>query len=189
MNGVADFFGFFEQHSKGVLLFLLTVFFLIWMISWLVKILRPAGKGNVYGGSSMGSRERLGFVIARFFANIIDDFRHFLALTLVIIFTILIVYSMATAGTFEEKMKALQLVIASIGTLLGSIIGYYFGESAASKSQGQGTADLQRSEEGIPVENEMFRGVETESFAPSRSVVTEEIKPVTPPDHLIPDED
>ncbi|GEM_PF-3090435 len=188
MNGVADFFGFFEQHSKGVLLFLLTVFFLIWMISWLVKILRPVRKANAYG-SSMGSRERLGFVIARFFANIIDDFRHFLALTLVIIFTILIVYSMATAGTFEEKMKALQLVIASIGTLLGSIIGYYFGESAASKSQGQGTADLQRSEEGVPVENEMFRGVETESFAPSRSAVTEEIKPVTPPEHLIPDED
>ncbi len=188
MNTVADFFGFFEQHSKGVLLFLLTVFFLVLMISWLVKILRPARAERAYG-RSLGSSERLGFVIARFFANIIDDFRHFLALTLVIIFTILIVYSMATAGSFEEKMKALQLVIASIGTLLGSIIGYYFGESAATKSQGQGRADLQRSNESLPVESEMFRGVETESFDPSRSFAPEEIKPVTPPDHLIPGEE
>jgi len=40
-----------------------------------------------------------------------------------------------SSTNFEDKMEALQLVIASLGGLLGSIIGYYFGESAATKNR------------------------------------------------------
>ncbi|MEQ1747609.1 MAG: hypothetical protein ABMA02_19430 [Saprospiraceae bacterium] len=42
---------------------------------------------------------------------------------------------MAMTDDFEQKMDALQLVIASLGGLLGSIIGYYFGESAVRNAQ------------------------------------------------------
>ncbi len=181
------FFSFFEQHTQGVLLFLFVLFCLVLMIAWLANIFR-VGRYSARNSRNLGTRERLGFVIARFFANIIDDFRHFLALMLVIIFTILIIYSMAAAGTFEEKMKALQLVIASIGTLLGSIIGYYFGESAASKSNnGGGSASVENNQDGIPIEQESYyTGVERE-INPGPG--TEPIRPVTPPDHLIPRED
>ncbi len=177
------FFGFFEQHSMGVLLFLVVLFCVVLMIAWLARIFGIGQYSRRYS-SSLGTRERLGFVIARFFANIIDDFRHFLALVLVVIFTILIIYSMAAAGSFEEKMKALQLVIASIGTLLGSIIGYYFGESAANKINNS-QASVENNQDNIPVEQEAFQP-EIKGYEASTE---EAIRPVTPPDHLIPKED
>ncbi len=177
------FFGFFEQHSTGVLLFLVVLFCLVLMIGWLARIFGIGQYSKRYS-ASLGARERLGFVIARFFANIIDDFRHFLALMLVIIFTVLIIYSMAAAGSFEEKMKALQLVIASIGTLLGSIIGYYFGESAANKANNN--ASLENNPDNIPVEQEMFQA---ENFKGYDASTEEPIRPVPPPDHLIPKEE
>ena len=80
-------------------------------------------------------QDTLSYVVGMFFVNLINDFKHLLALVIVIVFASLIIYSMTTTDIFKEKMEALQLVVASLGGLLGSIIGYYFGESAATKSQ------------------------------------------------------
>lgn len=91
-------------------------------------------------------------IIADFLARLINDFRHLLALVIVVIFFSLVFYSMAMSDKFEEKMDALQMVMASFGGLLGSIIGYYFGESAARRAQS--TAIPSTTTEGNVPENE-----------------------------------
>ena len=67
--------------------------------------------------------------------RLVTDFRHLFALAIFLFFVSLIFYAMEKSQTFEQKMDALQMVIASLGGLLGSIIGYYFGESAVRKTQ------------------------------------------------------
>ncbi len=130
---MVDFFNFLETHWNGILILIILVFVLLFVINWLARIFR----WGRYKTRSQASTEymNVSYIISQFFANIIDDFKHLLALVIVIIFTGLIIYSMTTAPTFDQKMEALQLVIASLGGLLGSIIGYYFGESAARSNQ------------------------------------------------------
>lgn len=126
---MSDFLKFLENHATGIYLIILCVFSFILALNWLAKIFSwgmyriPIAERN--------DQSKLSYVISRFFVNIIDDFKHLLAIVIVIIFTSLIIYSMTAGITFDDKMEALQLVIASLGGLLGSIIGYYFGESAA----------------------------------------------------------
>jgi len=74
-------------------------------------------------------------ILADFFVRLVTDFRHLFALAIFLFFVSLIFYAMGMSDKFDEKMDALQMVIASLGGLLGSIIGYYFGESAVRRSQ------------------------------------------------------
>ncbi|MGB3585084.1 MAG: hypothetical protein WBA23_01030 [Tunicatimonas sp.] len=129
---MSDFLKFLENHATGIYLIILCVFTFILAINWLAKIFSWGAyqKRN----AERNDQSKLSYVISRFFVNIIDDFKHLLAIIVVIIFTTLIIYSMTAGDTFDDKMEALQLVIASLGGLLGSIIGYYFGESAARTS-------------------------------------------------------
>jgi|GEM_PF-5958964 len=120
---------FLENRVAGVAILILLTFSLLFSISWLARIFSWGKyKNQLESFDDMGSEP---YFVSRFFANIINDFKHFLALVIVMIFAGLIIYSMAAADEFDQKMEALQLVIASLGGLLGSIIGYYFGESAA----------------------------------------------------------
>lgn len=129
-----NFFTFLEQHTNGILLALVLLFAFILALNWLASIFR----WGRYREARISSNQydKLSYIITTFFANIINDFKHLLALVIVLIFTGLVIYSMAVGSNFQEKMDALQLVIASLGGLLGSIIGYYFGESAASLNAG-----------------------------------------------------
>ncbi len=129
---MSDFLKFLENHATGIYLIILCVFTFILAINWLAKIFSWGAyqKRN----AERNDQSKLSYVISRFFVNIIDDFKHLLAIIVVIIFTTLIIYSMTAGDTFDDKMEALQLVIASLGGLLGLIIGYYFGESAARTS-------------------------------------------------------
>ncbi len=154
-----NFFSFLETHINGFLILILLVFAIVAVINWLARIF----KWGKYKGVQLPPEEysNTRYIISQFFVNIISDFKHLLALVIVIIFASLIIYSMRTTDDFEEKMKALQLVIASLGGLLGSIIGYYFGESAA-RTGGQ----------SISVENELTQqgGSGDDSITPAPEV-------------------
>jgi len=78
----------------------------------------------------------VGYVVAQFFANLINDFRHFLALILVLIFAgALAVALIVSTHDVPGLTGALQAVTSTLGGLIGSIIGYYFGESAVKRTQ------------------------------------------------------
>jgi membrane protein DedA with SNARE-associated domain len=124
------FFTFLETHSTGVMLLILLLVTFVVIIRWLFQIF-AIGK---YSNRKVDREQdtSITYIITRSLVNIVDDFRHFLALLIVILFVILIIASMwAGRGDFDNVMEAMQLVIASLGGLLGSIIGYYYGESAA----------------------------------------------------------
>jgi hypothetical protein len=81
------------------------------------------------GGLSVDRRIR--FVIAELFAKLIDDFRHLLALIIVIIFMLTIGYALWVGGSSTDSLNAaLQAVTGSFSGIIGVIIGYYFGESS-----------------------------------------------------------
>ncbi len=126
-----QFLKILEDHYKGVLLLLLCILTFFYILNWLARIFNW-GRYKHTEASYVRDRDRL---FADFLARLINDFRHLLALVIVVVFVSLIFYSMSMTDVFDQKMDALQLVIASLGGLLGSIIGYYFGESAVRKAQ------------------------------------------------------
>ena len=86
--------------------------------------------------------ENLRYLITEALTKIINDFRHLLALILVLIFGGALVYTLVQAGGEMEKIKeALQAVTSTLGGLVGSIIGYYFGESKGRASANEGGAE------------------------------------------------
>ena len=137
---MSDFLTFLSNHSNGICILLIIILSGLITVNWLARIFQwgkykdkeKSGEGKSGEGKSEKEKESNGFgyIMTQFFTNLISDFKHLLALIIVIVFTTLIIYSMTTTPIFKEKMEALQLVIASLGGLLGSIIGYYFGESA-----------------------------------------------------------
>ena len=128
---MGEFFTFLETHSTGIMIFIFMLVTLVIIIRWLFQIF-AIGK---YSNKTKPDNEQetsITYILTRSLVNIVDDFRHFLALLIVILFVVLIIAAMWGAkGNFDNMMEAMQLVIASLGGLLGSIIGYYYGESAA----------------------------------------------------------
>lgn len=123
-----DFLSFLSRHTNGILILVLLLLSFVMIINWLAMIFSFGRyKNQQLNEKNSGN---LGYMVTQFFANLINDFKHFLALIIIVIFAGLIVYSMAATPEFEDKMEALQLVIASLGGLVGTVIGYYFGESA-----------------------------------------------------------
>ncbi|MBX3318097.1 MAG: hypothetical protein KF902_14670 [Phycisphaeraceae bacterium] len=105
---------------------------------WLAGVGRfkpNAADATTTNGSRIGPWQWLQW----FFTTIIDDFRNFLALVLMGIFLIAMVLMLWPSlaypcGTYDNLKDGLQTVVACLGGLVGSIIGYYFGESAAAKA-------------------------------------------------------
>lgn len=134
-----------QENWFGFLLFLLGIFFAIFIIKGVIYFLAKTfcwGKFNssANNGNSRDPMEASGgvaYILMNLMVKIIDDFRHLLALIIVSIFFFALIYAMMYAGkTLEEKMDAIQTVVAALGGLIGSIIGYYFGESAGSRKKG-----------------------------------------------------
>ena len=141
------FFAFLEKYQALISFVLLSVLVLMGVVQWIFwlaawgrfKARTPlAGtQGDVAAPPSaiMGStgvERRIRFVIAELFAKLIDDFRHLLALIIVIIFMMTIAYALWVAGGNVASLNAsLQAVTGSFSGIIGVIIGYYFGESSA----------------------------------------------------------
>ena len=145
--GVNTFLEYLAEHSTGIYVLIFMVFTLLLAINWLAYIFNW-GRFKPSAANPVDRKSKLSYLVAEFFANIINDFKHLLALVIVFIFVLLILYGTVMGESFDEKKEALQLVIASLGGLLAAIIGYYFGESAATKANVPFLAGLETSEKG-----------------------------------------
>lgn len=144
---MANFLDFLNVHRGGILILLLSLLVLNMMVQWLAWIF---ALGRYSGSSSQPREQTLSYVMADAVVKIINDFRHLLALIIVLIFALALAYAMVQGReTIADMQEALQTVVATLGGLVGSIIGYYFGESAVAKAQEAGqTGDISPS--GIP---------------------------------------
>jgi len=150
------FFTFLETHWSGILFLLVCLAFLVQWFAWIFGKGRFApgtitdndpsnSKGNGKGGDkgTGTSRAQLRYVFSEAIVKIIDDFRHLLAVVIVLIFAFALGFSLikaasipstGTPSVIDNMKEALQVVVATLGGLVGSIIGYYFGESSGSKT-------------------------------------------------------
>ena len=130
MSSLLDYLA---ARRTGIFVFLLIVIVLaavgnwvLWMFAW----------GRYRGAGRTDSKIR--FVLADFFVKIINDFRHLLALIIVMMFAVALFAAMCPGiwyHSVDGVKEGVQAVAAALGGLIGSIIGYYFGESAANKSR------------------------------------------------------
>jgi hypothetical protein len=129
---MSDFLNFLRDHQTGiwVLFFMIIgVAVLFHYTMWVFAL------GRFSNRESMKPRERLNFVLADAAVKIINDFRHLLALLILVVFSLILGYAVVKGGTDGTGIKdSLQAVMATLGGLVGSIIGYYFGESSARSS-------------------------------------------------------
>ncbi len=157
------FFTFLQTYWIGVLFLLFCLAFLVQWFAWIFGIGRfskagrgttdtdpSTGKGTGQGtgtGTGIGtSRAELRYIFSEATVKIINDFRHLLALVIVLIFAFALGFSLikaasipstGTPSVIDNMKEALQVVVATLGGLVGSIIGYYFGESKAPQPSTQ----------------------------------------------------
>jgi hypothetical protein len=148
---------FLGTQRNGILALSFLLIILGGVLNW---ILWMFGLGRFRGRPPEDSKIR--FVLADFFVKIINDFRHLLALVLVILFG-LALFAAMWPGMMKQDVNlikdGLQAVAAALSGLIGSIIGYYFGESAAKSRTPGGDAtpppaveqDSAQAEAGITV--------------------------------------
>src|SRR5688572_21897045 len=125
---MSGLFTFLAEHRVGIWVLIGSSFGAVLLLHWVSWIF---GWGRF--GRASGTDRDLRVVITDFFVKIIDDFRHLLALALVIIFLTTLVVMLwpgIVKGDIAMMESALKAVVASMGGLIGTIIGYYFGESA-----------------------------------------------------------
>ncbi len=129
---MGSFLDFLAAHRIGLAVVVLLAGILAMFVQWLAWIF---SMGRFKARPPAERTFQLRFVIADFLVKIIDDFRHLLALVLLLIFagTLAAVLNWG-AKDFAQVKEGLQVVMATLGGLVGSIIGYYFGESSARKS-------------------------------------------------------
>lgn len=156
---MTDFLQVLEQHWRGVfiLVFLITVLALIvrwlfWLLGWGRFAPRSDNPAQIGVWSYFGTT---------FVAKTVKEFRHLLALLIFLLFSAAVILSMlpGLAGLDVGRMTdGLQGVAASLGGLIGSIIGYYFGEQAGASanrpgddigSSGEAIQDLTSTGDGI----------------------------------------
>jgi hypothetical protein len=135
-------FSFFQEYRTGILVLFLSLGGIAVLVQWFAWIFAKGRFGMTPATS--GGRAELRYLFSEATVKIINDFRHLLALIIVVIFAVALGYALwkaasvetnATSASVIDNMKeALQAVVATLGGLVGSIIGYYFGESSVAKA-------------------------------------------------------
>lgn len=140
-------FTFLQIYRSGIFLLLLmlaSIAFLVQWFAWIFAKGRFSRAGTSTGtGTGTGSGKAVSFIFSEAAVKIINEFRHLLALLIVVIFAFALGYSLIKAASLptsadtpsvvDNMKEALQAVVATLGGLVGSIIGYYFGESSVAK--------------------------------------------------------
>lgn len=127
-----SFLNFLEAHYVGLFLTAFIFFSGALLINWVAWIFSWGRfKGSLSKEDPGGG---IFFLFTDLMVKIINDFRHFLALILVLIFAISLGYAFYISDSVESLSGALQAVVSTLGGLIGSIVGYYFGESAARRA-------------------------------------------------------
>lgn len=133
-----------QIYRSGIFLLLLILASIAFLVQWFAWIF---GAGRF--GKDATSGKTVSILFSEFTFKIINEFRHLLALLIVVIFSFALGYSLIkaaslptsadTPSTIDNMKEALQAVVATLGGLVGSIIGYYFGESKPSTPDAGGT--------------------------------------------------
>lgn len=158
------FLTFLQEHFVGLIVAFAAMLMLLLVVNWLAWIFRWGRykKSHAETGTASG-KAGIMYIFADFVVKIINDFRHLLALFLVTIFAVAVGYAIFSSCDVDSLSGNLQAVVSTLGGLVGSIVGYYFGESAARKTKNE----TQNSEPIVQL-----------------GVPTEAIKPVDPPDSI-----
>ncbi|MCB9592786.1 MAG: hypothetical protein H6719_08640 [Sandaracinaceae bacterium] len=122
-----------QTHGVGVMIVIGVVFAALVVIQWLMWIF-GVGRFREKPKPLDAQKSAVRYVLTELFVRIITEFRHFLALVIVLVFAFALATAMypgLAAGDVSKIVDGVQAVSAVLGGLLGSIIGYYFGESAA----------------------------------------------------------
>ncbi len=138
---MSQFFGFFATQWRGILVLVLLLLAMALLVQWLAWIF----SWGRFRAARPARRDTLRYVFADLVVKIIDDFRHLLALVVILIFAIAMTYMLVLVA-YEESNRidaassALQAVVSALGGLIGAIIGYYFGEKAGERAAAGPTA-------------------------------------------------
>ncbi|MBI3832484.1 MAG: hypothetical protein HY291_23370 [Planctomycetes bacterium] len=139
MDAIKDLIRSVLQHSPGILTLVCSLLLFLICFHYVLWLLR---RGRFKDSNQKSQNQpTIAYALSVFVGKIITDFRHALALSIVLLFAIIMFLVIAAGWDDFEKVKAgIQLVSASLGGLIGSIIGYYFGESAGRREgvSGQG---------------------------------------------------
>ena len=80
------------------------------------------------------------FLIGVFFGKIITEFRHLLALMVFLLYAGTLIYFIRLSDGLEDKLKSIQAVVATLGSVIATILGYYFGEVRSRRNNSQNRA-------------------------------------------------
>jgi hypothetical protein len=131
---VAEFLALVGDQWRGILILLACLLVLTFVIK---KLCWVFAWGRFKALPAAGGRDTLSFVFADLLVKIINDFRHLLALIVVMIFAAALINVLVLAWNRTESLDVLstglQAVVSAFGGLIGAIIGYYFGERAAEQ--------------------------------------------------------
>ena len=150
------------EARGGILVAAFVLLVVTLFVNWIAWIFRL---GRFEQSGSPSPTPTLRFVVANFFAEIINDFRHFLALLIVLLFAVALfaaMYPGLSANDVGKLTDGLQAVAAALGGLIGSIMGYYFGESAASRKEADSNAPVPDASSPVqqpPAGNEPVSGI------------------------------
>ncbi len=135
---MGSFLNFLATNSSGIFVLFSCLAAVIFFIQWISWVFCWGRFRPDRVASTTSARKPLRLVMGDLLVNIVNDFRHLLALIIVLIFAMVLGYAVyrASAGV-DEITKALQAVVATLGGLVGSLLGYYFGEAAAKKAPGE----------------------------------------------------
>lgn len=136
---MTDFFNALAAGRTGIFVLILIAFAVVSLLQWIAWLFawgrfRPLKPGDT---SSVPADTTIRKALVDLLGKIIYEFRHLLALVIVIMFALTLFLVIYAGWPDLEKIKdGVQVVVASLGGLVGSIIGYYFGESAAERRYG-----------------------------------------------------
>ena len=133
---------FLSENAQGFAVLVGILFFLTLLIQWTAWLFN----WGRFQKSEADDRPSIRYMATEFMIEIINDFRHILAITLTLVFVVslLSVLLITWNNDFDIEVfkDGLHAVVASLGGLIGSVIGYYFGESAAGKKAESTTASV-----------------------------------------------
>ena len=131
---MSRFLDYVSLHRGGAAIVLLIALGLVLALQWIAWIFQFGRfKANI---TPRRPPNQLRYIVADFFVRLINDFRHLLALCIVMLFAVALAAAMYPGfrrWDVQQMAAGLQAVAAALGGLMGSIIGYYFGESAAAQ--------------------------------------------------------
>lgn len=163
---MTEFLPYLSTNKEGIFVGLAILFGMAFFVQWLLWMF---AKGRFHEKPVVldkdgKTRSSIRWVLTDLFAKVINDFRHLLALVIVMLFAVVLVYVVFTVQYYADAkkvdliQKGLQAVTGSLGGIIGVILGYYFGESAAvgrkGKDDGSDDDGSDASEQGDGDEND-----------------------------------